>query len=163
MLTESKHVLYRGSDSPGESLILGHKGRVSTTIGDYETERYGIFLSDNPEFARLYGRVSTYEVNLLKTLRLGQKSPVLWEFIESLDPHGKDRRSWFNAKLNIVQGSWPLWHLFDGDLGRLFTSFLIERNYDSAVFQEWVSNDDDVEVEGTTYVIFDKKSIVHVS
>jgi len=51
------------------------------------------------------------------------------------------------------------WHLFEDDVGKLFTKLLKKYNYDSAKFTESNTDDNGNDVESETIVVIDTNKI----
>lgn len=148
-------IMYHGSQTRNPVFFKRHTGNNSHTFGNYNSTRYGAFFTDNPKFAKLYGQVQSYDINVRRTLDLDKdRGNTIAKFIKTLDPHGPDREVWLAAN-NVLRGSWAYWHLFEDDLGEKFTKFLEENGYDSASFRESNSDDNGRDVESKTVVVFD--------
>lgn len=115
---------YHGSQEESPMFIIGHEGNVSTAFGNYKSSRYGVFLSDNPRFAQQYGRVGKYTVDSQYIRDENGLRSDIDEFVETLDPFDKDERHIWLCARNVQTGSWPLWQMFDGDLGKAFYEFV---------------------------------------
>jgi len=154
-------IAYHGSE-PRDTVgfALSHKGQGSHTFGDYSSERWGVFFSNNPEFAELYGEVEPYDLLVTKTADLDNKaqlSMIVGNFIDAV--HHKDLSLARNAQL-VLQGSWSLWQLFEEDLGKAFVKYLLSLGYDSASFTEYNENDSGQEIESLTTVVLKPNKIV---
>jgi hypothetical protein len=133
--------------------IIGHGGKNSNTFsGSYDTKRYGVFFTDNKDFAELYGEPKKFVLNIKKTLDLddnGSKD-LLYRFYEIVSRI--DRNMMF--EVNRILNYGPVWQLFENDIGKLFYKFLRKNGYDSAKFVE--SHDvDGEEVLSETIVVLD--------
>lgn len=150
--------LYHGTSAPEPITAFrpSSKSINSTTFGDVNTERHGVFLSDNPSFSAEYGnRVDKYHADLSNTADVEH---VKDKFVESLDPFSPEERPiWMLAK-----NTREPWNLFEGDVGKRFTSFLRNEGYDSARFPEATTTRAGGEVEGTTTVVLDPSRLRHV-
>lgn len=146
--------LYHGSDSEFDRPKLGHKGINSFGIlGQYSTNRFGIFFSDSKEFANQYGNhVNEFYVKLENPLELTRE--IQLDFLETIDAFD-DRENWLNVKYIKHQ-----WQLFDNPIGKIFVSWLIDNGYDSAVFNETVEASTGEELSGNTYVVFDNAQVI---
>lgn len=142
--------LFHGTNSENLSpkdLRLKNKSINSTVLGHYSTERHGLFLTDNEEFAKQYGK------NILK-VNHKLKNPAImnddlrYEFVDSIDPF-KERELWLRAKYAPHD-----WSFFETELGERFVSFLKGKGYDGAVFDEYAPVNDGEEIGGKTYVAF---------
>jgi hypothetical protein len=150
-------IAYHGSQSANPTFVMGHTGENSHTFSpSYQTQRWGIFFSDNPKFAALYGEPKAYRLNLSDTLNLDKdRGDTITAFVETLDPHDPvERPIWMDAR-NVQQGTWRMWQIFEGELGQRFVAFLRAEGYDSVTFYE--ANDDDAgdEHESQTIVVLD--------
>lgn len=151
---------YHGSQSENPQFVIGHQGNNSSTIGgDYSSKRYGVFLTDNPEFARLYGTVGEYQINARNILRERDIENEVYSFIDTLDPFGDDRDVWLSAR-EVAMGHWSAWQLFENELGERFTRYLLDQGYDAVEFQESNESDDGVDVESKTTVVLDPSLVV---
>jgi len=160
---EESLILYHGTDATFDISEFKEKGTgvTTTTFGQVETERHGIFLSESQEFASEYGEnVTPLNVNVKNIAEVNtgdNPSPVVRGFIDSLDPFSSDRDLWLLAK-NLKSG----WAFFDGEIGARFTEYLKEQGYDSASFEEILPSESTKtgqEVEGRTVVVLDAKNI----
>lgn len=151
--TSMEKVWYHGSARENPRFSIGHTGTNSTVLGDYKSKRYGIFLTDNPEFAALYGDVRRYRVNVSNVLRLPQQQIVLDDLFDS---DGFEHRHELRA---ILYGSSPWWLLFEDDLGETVVAFLIDKGFDGALFKESNKDDDERDIVSTTLVVFDTHKI----
>ena len=129
-----------------------NKSTNSTAIGWYDVTRHGIFLTNNENFAKQYGK------NIL-SLTVDIKNPALinediqYDFVSTLDPF-QERELWLQAK-----HAQKTWNLFDGDVGERFVNFLKQKGYDGAIFEDMITQENGEEVEGTTYVAFSRNQI----
>ena len=146
-------VVYHGTNKSFDVFNTRSKSVNSTTFGDVETKRSGIFVSDNPEFAREFGSRLLPLYARIENLAEVNRDTAL-DFAETIDAFA-ERDLWLLAK-NISRS----WMLFDGELGPRFIAYLQELGYDGATFIEDVPKGDDVGedeqeyVEGRTYVAF---------
>lgn len=147
---------FHGDDRDNPRFRIGHTGRNAHTFGDYESTRYGIFLTDNPDFAKLYGSVRQFRVNISKTLDLKRGKAVLEDLLDELADEEFDIR---HSLKGILYGSSPTWMLFEGEVGARVVEFLRKRGYDSVLFQEANTNDEGEEVESNTLVVLDDHKI----
>ena len=153
---------FHGSSEANPRFEPRHRGTNSTVFGTYHTDRTGIFFSSNSEFAALYGNVQEYELSVSFTLDLNDRN-IVYDFIEGdLKLFGDDRGLWIDAR-NVLHGTWPVWHMFEGELGERFVQWLMSKGYDSARYQEYNEDDDGVEHESETFVVFDPKKVTRVS
>ena len=58
---------YHGSGAPNVEFTMPHTGTNSHTFGSYQSERWGAFFSDNPNFSKMYGNVAEYILNINHT------------------------------------------------------------------------------------------------
>jgi hypothetical protein len=121
----------------------------STTFGDVDTVRHGIFLSDNQNFAKQYGKnILEVSPNVKRTAKI---TPALRdEFVDSLDAF-KERDLWLLASHMTDD-----WGMFENEIGERFVRFLKGKGYDSAVFEEFIEDEFEKEFGGKTLVLFDK-------
>jgi hypothetical protein len=141
---------FHGGDN--HRFIIGHGGKNSHTFGSYESKRYGVFFTDNKEFAEIYGEPKKFVLNIKKTLDLddGGSQNLLYRFYEIVSRIDRNMRFTVSHILNYG----PKWELFEEDIGKLFYKFLRKNGYDSAKFVE--SHDiDGEEVLSETTVVFD--------
>lgn len=146
-------------DADGEPLVVWHgtqdvfdaftartKSINTTTFGPVETERSGIFVSDNVDFARQYGDHTLALYAAIENPAELDRDVVL-DFAESIDP-------WAERDLYLLAMHTPSsWQLFDGELGRRFVAFLQARGYDGATFTEELDTDQGP-IAGRTFVAF---------
>lgn len=119
-------IVYHGSENNSHKLLPTHIGTNSFSLGNIDVDRYGIFLSDNPEFAKEYGNnVKKFHINLKNPAII--TSDLKQQFINTLDPFGEDREIWIWAK----NASYD-WQYFDNKLGERFVKWLQEEGYDGA-------------------------------
>lgn len=142
--------MYHGSSEEEPRFRMGHTGINSTVLGAYEVTRWGVFFTDNPEFAKLYGDVKPYEIKVTSTIDLDGKSGIISDFIETLD----DRNLWHDAMHKR-----HVWQFFEGEIGERFASYLKGLGYDSAKFTEYNDDDDGNEIESQTLVVLDLHKI----
>lgn len=144
------------------SFTMGHTGDNSHTFGSYQSTRHGIFFSDNPDFAGLYGKVGKYTLHVRRTLDFdADRMDTLYKFIDSLDAFSPaERPIWLSAR-NVVLGHWQPWQLFEDELGAKFVAYLQSIGYDSVSFQEFNLDDDEQAHQSHTIVVLDPK-LVHV-
>lgn len=144
-------VVYHGTNAEFSVFKPNSKSINSTTFGYIDTERTGIFLSDNSEFSNQYGeRVMPLFASIKNPAEISRD--LILDFADSIDPFGPDRNLYVLAKNS------NRWALFDNDIGRRFVQFLNEKGYDGAVFAEDISTGD-ADVEGNTYVAFNPTQI----
>lgn len=129
-----------------------HVGTNSSALGNFEVNRHGIFLSDNPDFAKAYGNnVHELYANITNPAVI---TPDLKEdFIETIDPFGEERELWIWARYAPND-----WQYFDNQLGERFVEWLKSQGYDGAVFDDYTRDGDD-EFEGKTYVAFNHSQL----
>lgn len=154
-------IWFHGDDRENPRFRIGHTGRNAHTFGDYESTRYGIFLTDNPEFAKIYGSVKQYRVNVSNTLKLPQGLSVFDDLVDQLANETDVTLAsdvWHSLR-TILYGSSPKWMLFEGAVGAKVVEFLKMRGYDSVLFQEANTNDEGDDVESNTLVVLDDHKI----
>ena len=146
---------YHGSQS-NDAFIIGHTGNNSAGIlGQYDSKRHGVFFTDNPEFASMYGTVKQYELNIHHTVDL-DKSNIIHEFRNSLDQFDRNggRELWLEAMYGCKQA----WRFFENEVGENFVRYLLEEGYDSATFTEY-NEEFEKEHKSHTIVVFDPSLI----
>jgi hypothetical protein len=163
-LIEATVRAYHGSSNPAQAFVLGHTGENSHTFGHYQSQRWGVFFTDHPEFAKIYGQVGAYDLNLQHTLDFkADRGEVIYQFIKTLDAFSQDERPiWMDAK-NVLHGDWSYWHLFENELGKRFVAYFKEQGYDSATFEEYNEDDHGEEHRSQTIVVLDPSLIKPVS
>jgi len=161
ILTEATVTVYHGSQMDNPNFVLGHTGENSTTFGSYNSTRWGVFFTDNIDFARMYGKVNSYNITINNTLDLDkeQATDVIYEFSETLDPHNQEERPIWLDVGNVLRGYWQKWQLFEEDLGEVFVSYLQSNGFDSAKFTEYNKDDNDIEHKSNTIVVFNPSNI----
>lgn len=150
--------VFHGSSDNDPVFRIGHVGKNSHTFGHYESQRWGVFFTDNPDFASMYGAVKTYDLNLKRTADLdGRNGQLLYsEFVDTIDAF-EERNLWLAAT-----NTHHTWQMFEGDLGKRFFQFLKKKKFDSATFTEFNENDDGEEIQSQTIVVFDPNLIKKV-
>lgn len=144
--------LYHGSKQPIKGQFRASSKSVNTTtFGDVDTERTGVFFSDNPEFSAEYGDVAAYDVSIESTAEVTRD--LILDFAETIDPFGPER------DLHLLVKNTKSWGMFEGEVGRRFVAYLQEQGYDSATFQEDLETEDGRNVESNTTVVFDPERI----
>jgi hypothetical protein len=166
-------IMYHGSKSdPREYKSRVHTGTNSHAFGSYETDRHGVFFTHNIEVAKLYGTPHRFEINVDNTLVSG--SPLCqhiynewWMEIGTWaednftneEVNGREVRMDFGE---VIGGRWPEWHLFEEDLGLVFTALLEHLGHDSFAFEEYIPGDNDEEVFSKTLVVLDPRKVRHL-
>lgn len=157
LLVESVRA-YHGSGNSDPAFIMGHTGTNSHTFGSYQSQRWGVFFTDNPDFARMYGNVSAYDLDIHHTLDLDNDNNIIWNFVESLDPHDPVERSiWMDARASMRDDKH--WHFFEDEVGERFVAYLHTLGYDSAKFVEYNDDDGRKEHKSHTIVVLDPSLI----
>jgi hypothetical protein len=151
---------YHGSGHANPVFIMGHTGNNSHTFGSYQSQRWGVFFTDNPDFARMYGNVAAYDLDLHKTLDCENDNNAIWNFVQSFDPHDPEQRNtWLDAR--AIMHSNHYWQLFEDEVGERFVAYLRELGFDSAMFVEYnVDDNDGDERRSHTIVVLDP-SLIH--
>jgi hypothetical protein len=148
--------LYHGSSVPlghGFAFTIPNTGTNSYLFGTpVEVQRHGAFLTDNPEFAKQYGRY-VYEFDVIMNNPAHFTRSLRAEFIDTLDPFGPERDLWVWAK-----HAQHAWQFLDDELGARFVPWLKQQGYDCLIFEEEVMTGDEG-FEGQTYVVFDPSHI----
>lgn len=150
-------IAYHGS-RPRETtgFSLSHRGLNTHTFGEYESDRYGVFFTTNPEFAELYGDVEKYELMINNTINLDQRHDFS-DFINAMIE--KDRNTGLEAREVLHRGK-PVWMAFENDLGKHFVDYLLQQGFDSATFTESNENNDGKEIESQTIVVLEPNKII---
>jgi len=143
---------FHGSVSDSK-FIFGHKGNNSHTFGTYNSKRWGIFFSNNPNFAKIYGNVSEYILNIKNTFEFNEYN--IDAFLESLDPFDPSERPIWQVARHIKKE----WQFFEDDVGEYFVKYLFARDFDSATFIEYNEDENGVEQKSHTIVVFDPSLI----
>jgi hypothetical protein len=117
------------------------------------TVRHGVFLTDNPKFAKSYGD-NVMEIGIeTKGLADLNDGYLQSKFTKSLDPY-KERDLWIQAS-----NTRKPWLLFENKLGERFKHYLQDKGYKGAKFVEYTVDDNDKELKGNTYVVFDNSDL----
>ena len=148
-------LLYHGTNNefPINEWQTTTKSENSTTFGIVQTTRHGIFLTNNPDFAKQYGRkLVTVKAKLNNTAQINPE--LKYQFVQSIDPFN-ERELWLAAKHSQHD-----WGLFEGQTGERFVQWLQRQGYDSATFPETIG---DPEIEGKTTVVFNPQQLTPVS
>lgn len=158
-LHEEVKAFHGSQQSGGPVFQLGHSGDNSHTIGSYQSKRWGVFFTNNPDFARLYGTVNQYTLNVNNTIDFEiDHGDTFREFLETLDPFGDERQLWLAAK-HLRHD----WQMFENEVGERFVAFLKERGYDSAAFVEYNEDENGEEHRSETIVVFDPAKIKKIN
>jgi ADP-Ribosyltransferase in polyvalent proteins len=163
-LVEETVTAYHGSQVSQPEFKMGHTGNNSHTFGAYTSTRWGVFFTNNPDFARMYGEVGQYTLNLSNTLNLGtDNGNTLYYFIQTLDAHDpQERPIWLEAMAVWRGRDARYWQAFEEEVGERFVAYLKEQGYDSATFYETNEDDHGNEVESQTIVVFDPSKISRI-
>jgi len=151
-------IAYHGSSNDHAAFDVKHTGNNSTSFSDYNSTRYGVFFTTNPDFAAIYGDVMEYELNISNTLNLdtNKAMDILNEFVEMM--FDKDRDIALDSR-SVLHGDWSIWQLFEDELGKTFVSYLKNLGYDSATFIEEHEADDE-DIQSQTIVVFNPSKII---
>lgn len=141
---------YHGAEEHGERRI-GHTGQNSSTFSSYTSTRYGVFLSDNPEYSEQYGEVRPYAIGVpLNSIPDLYDSNVVNQFADWAVENGhKDIIFFLKNSFNVT------WELFEDEIGKLFYQFTQDLGIRALKFNESLPVGDDHSISGTTYVVFD--------
>lgn len=141
---------YHGASEHGDRRI-GHSGTNSNVFGNYQSTRYGIFLSSNPKFSEIYGEVLPYAIGLPQSkIPDLNKSELINQFITWAEENENQLVIFFfRHRFNST------WELFEDDIGKEFYKFAKENNIKAVKFQEYQEDENGKEIKGTTYVVFD--------
>jgi hypothetical protein len=145
-------VVYHGTKNEFTAFRPRSKSINTMLFGSQvEVERTGIFLTDNPEFAKLYGpRVLPLYASMQRPIELTER--IIRDFADSIDPW-KERELCMRARY-----AKPNWHMFDDELGERFVAYLRSEGYDGVTFIEDLETDTGW-VESRTFVVFDPAQI----
>lgn len=148
---------YHGSRSDGYPIFyLGHTGYNSHTFGDYESTRYGAFFTNNPEVAKQYGDVRTYEFDPQHVLDMDRavagEGNVIWDFVSIIRDVDWDV---FQDARNMMLANAQAWMWFEDEVGKYFIYYLRERGYDAATFEEEIGDE-----ISQTVVVLDMTKII---
>jgi hypothetical protein len=157
-LVEKRLTLWHGSQSDDPRFTIGHTGNNSHTFGNYDSIRHGIFLTDNPEFAKIYGKPKKYVVYPQKTFDFNNSHHInkAEDKFLSLDSDIP------NEIYNTARYTKNEWEWFEDDLGKYFVNWLKENGFDSASFTEY-HDEDGKEIKSNTLVMLDLNKIRHDS
>lgn len=137
---------------------IPHTGNNSHTFDNYNSTRYGVFFTNNPKFAKLYGEPKKFVLNIKNTLDLDNPdSQKILNHFYKIAQRLNDRELFLNIQHILNYG--PYWQLFEDDIGKLFTKFLKKYNYDSAKFTDTNTDDNDKEITSNTIVVLDTNKI----
>ena len=148
---------YHGSSNNHQEFDTKHTGQNSHTFGHYSSSRSGIFFTTNPEFAKIYGDVQEYDLNISKTYNLDKNFKIIDEFMDYI--RDKDRSMFLFIRDNILNNG-SKWNFFEDEVGDEFVLFLKQKGYDSATFEEYNENDNDEEIFSNTIVVFNPSKII---
>lgn len=147
---------YHGSGNEHSAFDTKHTGHNSHTFGAYDSTRHGIFFTTTPEFASMYGDVHEYDLDINNTADL-DNSNVMYDFVNShLDAH-EDRNIWSDARGILYSDT--AWGIFEDEVGERFVAYLKQEGYDSATFEEYNTDDDDVEHKSNTIVVLNPSKV----
>lgn len=149
---------YHGSTNDHQAFDVLHTGYNSTSFSEYTSTRHGVFFTNNPEFAALYGDVMEYDLNITNTINLNSinASNVISAFVDLM--FDIDRDVALDAR-NVLHGHGQVWGLFEDTVGEYFVKFLKDNGYDSATFIEDHETDDGY-IESDTIVVFNPSKII---
>lgn len=170
---------FHGTSGEGNpQFVIGHTGNNSSTFGgNYNSTRYGVFFTNNPAFAKHYGKVSEYSLNISNTLNLDTYTTfirTLSNFIGHIEDQleiAKEKEDKERAEMlfNIRQecrhmdsGARSIWQMFEDDFGKEFVHFLLSQGYDSVVFTEDHENDEGEYDESRTTVVLNPSVIKRI-
>lgn len=146
--------VYHGTNDKFEKFQLHRKSINTTTFGDVETTRAGIFFTDNIKFAKTFGKhITKAMLNIKNPVTMNQS--LIHGFTETIDPFD-ERDLWLQARYTKEH-----WGFFEGELGIRFVEYLKFLGYDAVWFKEETTISDDEEgrtieyIEGKTIVVFD--------
>ena len=149
---------YHGSSEIEPVFRPEHTGTNSHACGSYNSIRHGIFFTNNPKFAAMYGKIGKYRLKVRRTLDLENDNNTIWNFVQSFDPHNPDERPiWLEAREIMFRNKY--WQLFEDEVGQHFVAFLKDQGYDSATFPEYNQDDSGEEHGSVTTVVFDPSHV----
>jgi len=153
-------VAYHGAPTHGKGFAVSHKGDNASTFSDYTSKRYGSFFSDNPKFSDLYGKTQEYNLDITNPYDFRKHGNwILDRFIQYAETVSD--AYWQKIRFYIVHQHRTMWELFEEEFGKEFVKYLVKEGYDSAIFAESNTDDDDNEIESNTIVVFDPSNIEH--
>lgn len=147
---------YHGSGNAHQRFNTTHSGNNSHTFGSYNSERYGVFFTNNPKFAELYGDVYQYDLQVSNPLNLDSQDGL--EVVYRFQTNKELDRQIRMAASEIASYGRNIWMLFEDEIGEAFVKFLKEEGYDSAQFTESHTEDDE-EIESLTTVVLNPSKI----
>lgn len=154
-----KKIMWHGSDSDDPRFDIGHRGKNSHTFGNYESNRYGIFFTDNPQFAALYGTPKKFVVYPKNTFDFDYSHDIKLAEMDFLNYY--EETGVPDDIKHIARYTKHEWEWFENELGAYFVNWLKDRGYDSARFTEYNLDDEGKELVSNTLVILDKHIIRH--
>lgn len=141
--------LYHGSKSNHGRFTIPHIGNNSHTFGAYNSERHGVFFSDNPNIAKIYGDVDVYDLSVApKEIAILDNSNIIYYFVQYL----RDTQNEYYQDARNLQHTWQY---FEDEVGREFVQYLRKQGYKAARFEEYIEDDDGDEHKSNTYVLLD--------
>lgn len=148
--------VYHGTSSTFGKFSPSRVGVVSTTTGgDQEIERHGIFFAEDPAFAKTFGgRVIPAYLNIQKPMWLdgGFDESVL----EALISAGFDRKK---ARLLSALSPINVWQAFDGPTGEQLVAAAKAAGYDGALIEEESVGLGDDAPPSRTWIAFDDSQV----
>ena len=139
-------VVYHGTNGNFDVFRTQSNSVNSTTFGDIDTKRTGVFLSDNQDFARQYGNKVMMVYAAIENPAEITRDLIL-DFAESIDAFGPDRN------LRIQAKNTRSWGFLEGELGQRFAAFVQGRGHDGVKFSEDLETDEG-NIESNTFVAF---------
>lgn len=152
-------VLYHSTNADFEAFEAGRSTINSTTFGDVETQRHGIFSSPDKKFSQEYLRKGDGQ-NVMQIYASIQNPIDLREGINGedlnaiIEAHGNDGLL-THRDFNYVD-PYETWTFFDGDFGERFVAAAKAAGFDGAIMFEAGPDDNK---PATTYVAFDANQI----
>ena len=152
-------VLYHSTNSDFDTFEPGRETINSTTFGDVETQRHGIFTSPDKKFSQEYLRKGEGQ-NVMQVYAAIQNPIDLREGINGDDlnaiiaAHGDDGRL-THRDFNYVD-PYETWTFFDGGFGARFVAAAKAAGFDGAIMLE---AGPDGNKPATTYVAFDANQV----
>lgn len=152
-------VLYHSTNGDFNTFEPGRETVNSTTFGDVETQRHGVFMSPDKKFSQEYLREGEGQ-NVMQVYASIQNPIDLREGINGddlnaiVEAHGNDGLL-THRDFNYVD-PYETWTFFDGDFGKRFVDAAKAAGFDGAIMLE---AGPDGNKPATTYVAFDATQV----
>lgn len=144
--------VYHGSKNGHGKFEIGHQGNNSHTFGEYNSTRYGVFFTNNPKFAAIYGDVDTYDLSLSKKdiINLDDNPNFLYYFVNDF-MKDYENGDYFQDARHLQY----TWQYFDGEVGAAFAQYVKEKGFKAATFEEENEDDNGKNQRSKTLVLYD--------